>query len=153
MSGKPSGPVTQSPSWWDVLKIGRIHWRVGFVEYVLQDFGYNVGSIDDRFDHMLEEAVRKFQGDYYLRLTSAVDDATWTQMRTLFGVVRRGDFSDLVRAVQYALNEGHGYHLAVDGDFGPLTEQAVRDFQRSQSIDVDGEVGIQTFTYLVIIGR
>ena len=31
--------------------------------------------------------------------------------------------------------------IAVDGDFGPLTEQAVREFQRSQAIEIDGIVG------------
>jgi peptidoglycan hydrolase-like protein with peptidoglycan-binding domain len=31
--------------------------------------------------------------------------------------------------------------IAVDGDFGPLTEQAVRDFQASEDIDSDGIVG------------
>jgi peptidoglycan hydrolase-like protein with peptidoglycan-binding domain len=31
--------------------------------------------------------------------------------------------------------------IAVDGDFGPLTEQAVREFQLGQGIEVDGIVG------------
>ncbi|CAM3973012.1 hypothetical protein GCM10009799_07710 [Nocardiopsis rhodophaea] len=151
MSGKLRGPVTRSQSWWDVLDSGRVHWRVGFVQYLLRGLAYNVGPIDDTFGPMTEDAVRAFQEDNYLRQTGAVDDATWTQMRGVFGTVRRGDSSDAVRAVQYALTRGHGFDLAVDGDFGPLTEQAVRSFQESQLIRVDGAVGIQTFTHLVII--
>lgn len=37
----------------------------------------------------------------------------------------------------------------IDGDFGPLTERAVRDFQRSRDLTVDGLVGRQTLSKLV----
>nr|WP_246422106.1 peptidoglycan-binding protein [Nocardiopsis mwathae] len=131
-------------------------WRVTFVKYVLRHLGYTVGRIDDNFGIGLRRAVQAFQADYYLRPISDVDDATWVQMRHLFGNVGRDDrapASDRVRAVQDGLNRGHGYSLDVDGIFGPLTEGAVRDFQRAQDIAVDGIVGLQTFTYLVIAYR
>ena len=39
--------------------------------------------------------------------------------------------------------------LALDGDFGPLTEQAVKDFQTAHSITpVDGKVGEKTWPKL-----
>lgn len=31
--------------------------------------------------------------------------------------------------------------IVVDGDFGPMTEQAVQEFQLNQAIEVDGIVG------------
>lgn len=45
--------------------------------------------------------------------------------------------------LQEALNE-LGADLAVDGSFGPATEKALKDFQRSAGIDVDGYAGINT---------
>lgn len=39
---------------------------------------------------------------------------------------------------------GWGYGVAMDRDFGPATEAAVRAFQGSQRIAVDGVVGAQT---------
>lgn len=35
--------------------------------------------------------------------------------------------------------------LAVDGDFGPLTENRVREYQTSEGLVVDGLVGPQTW--------
>jgi Transglycosylase-like domain/Putative peptidoglycan binding domain len=53
-------------------------------------------------------------------------------------VVKRGDRGDAVRKVQDALG------VAVDGVFGPLTERAVKRFQRRNELLVDGIVGPQT---------
>ena len=57
--------------------------------------------------------------------------------------LQRGDKGDQVSALQAALND-HGYKLTVDGNFGSGTERAVRDFQRKQSLKVDGIVGKET---------
>jgi Transglycosylase-like domain/Putative peptidoglycan binding domain len=53
-------------------------------------------------------------------------------------VVKRGDRGDAVRKVQSALGVG------ADGDFGPVTERAVKSFQRKHGLVVDGIVGPQT---------
>ena len=53
------------------------------------------------------------------------------------------------RAVQYLLN-AHGATLAVDGIFGPQTAAAVRSFQRSHGLVVDGVVGDQTWPALLV---
>jgi len=55
----------------------------------------------------------------------------------------RGQHSGCVTELQSLLNH-HGAELAVDGDFGPLTEAAVRDFQAEKGLLVDGIVGPQT---------
>jgi len=63
-------------------------------------------------------------------------------------VLGRGLFGADVRALQVAL-EGVGYPLGgIDGRFGPLTEAAVRAFQKEFGIDVDGVVGRTTKTAL-----
>ena len=53
------------------------------------------------------------------------------------------------RAVQYLL-DAHGATLAVDGIFGPQTAAAVRSFQRSHGLVVDGVVGDQTWPALLV---
>ncbi len=59
-------------------------------------------------------------------------------------VLRRGVVApDEVRAVQLRL-VAHGLFVPVDGGFGDLTEQAVKSFQRSHGLLVDGEVGALT---------
>jgi peptidoglycan hydrolase-like protein with peptidoglycan-binding domain len=55
----------------------------------------------------------------------------------------QGQRSGCVTELQTLLNH-HGAYLAVDGDFGPNTRQAVVDFQSAAGISVDGEVGPQT---------
>ena len=48
-----------------------------------------------------------------------------------------------VRAIQQKL-DGKGYRLAVDGQFGPKTEGAVKHFQAKAGISVDGLYGSRT---------
>ena len=45
-----------------------------------------------------------------------------------------------------------GLPLDVDGDFGPRTELAVREFQRRVGLKVDGELGAQTAAALARYG-
>lgn len=52
-----------------------------------------------------------------------------------------------VKLLQTTLNK-RGFKLAVDGDFGPSTERAVRSFQASQRLRPDGKVGKATLAAL-----
>lgn len=61
---------------------------------------------------------------------------------------RRGDRGDGVKLIQKAINDLAGRGLAVDGVFGPGTEQAVKDLQRWVHLGVDGIVGPQTWAVL-----
>jgi hypothetical protein len=54
----------------------------------------------------------------------------------LVGMLRRGSTGANVRYLQAALGG-----LKVDGQFGPITDRAVRAFQASQGLKVDGIVG------------
>lgn len=57
-------------------------------------------------------------------------------------VLKLGSRGNGVKLLQEKLN------LKVDGIFGPLTEEAVKDFQRSNGLKVDGIVGANTLSKL-----
>ena len=57
-------------------------------------------------------------------------------------VLKLGSRSNEVKVLQEKLN------LKADGIFGPLTEEAVKDFQRSNGLEVDGIVGANTLSKL-----
>lgn len=55
-----------------------------------------------------------------------------------------------IRSLQYLLRQ-HGHpEVVVDGIFGPITEAAVRAFQQSHGLWVDGIVGDQTWPAIVV---
>ena len=54
-----------------------------------------------------------------------------------------------VKSIQYFLDQ-RGQNLVVDGDFGPLTQAAVKAFQTSDHLTVDGIVGPQTWPALLV---
>ncbi len=60
-------------------------------------------------------------------------------------VLRYGSSGPAVVALQKGLNavfpKYRAMPLSVDGDFGPATESAVKEFQLRSGLDVDGEVG------------
>ena len=54
-----------------------------------------------------------------------------------------------VKTVQLLMNAMHYGDLEVDGIFGNATDQAVKKFQKSRSLDEDGIVGQDTWRYLL----
>jgi peptidoglycan hydrolase-like protein with peptidoglycan-binding domain len=64
-------------------------------------------------------------------------------------IVRRGDDRFPVRPLQRLLR-ARGHQIAVDGDFGPQTEQAVKTFQQNHGLTADGIVGPQTWPRLIV---
>lgn len=78
---------------------------------------------------------------------SEVKGFTWP---TLKKSDNRRPTSTQVMALQYLLRNRGFYGFKVDGKFGDLTEKAVKDFQRAKGLKVDGIVGPQTWTPLVL---
>jgi TP901 family phage tail tape measure protein len=63
------------------------------------------------------------------------------------GVATWGSNSDVVKKLQSALNTG-GAGLAVDGEFGPLTAKALKNFQSSNGLVADAVAGPLTWKKL-----
>ena len=62
---------------------------------------------------------------------------------------KKGSKGKKVRLIQKWLCF-HGFHICIDGDFGPATDRAVRQFQGRESLEVDGIVGRKTFARLIL---
>jgi len=63
--------------------------------------------------------------------------------------IRVGERSENVRRIQNCLNSVNNAGLAADGIFGPLTQNAVMNFQRSRGLNPDGVVGPLTWGALM----
>lgn len=61
---------------------------------------------------------------------------------------KRGSRGEMVRQIQKAL-AGAGLRVIVDGNFGPITEEAVKEFQKKKGITPDGIVGPATLALLI----
>lgn len=65
--------------------------------------------------------------------------------------VKKGSKNIYVGLLQLFLNKYNGNRLEVDCDFGTKTDEAVKNFQISKSLEVDGIVGVNTWTKIYII--
>lgn len=110
------------------------------VQHLLTHHGFATAA-DGIFGPDTEGQVKAFQRATGLVDSGRVDATTWPG---LVVTVRSGDHNRAVRGAQRQLNK-HGYNVAVDGAFGPLTKDAVIKFQTRHEITVDGIVGRQTW--------
>jgi len=66
-------------------------------------------------------------------------------------MLRQGDTGEVVRAAQFLLN-GRGASVGkwgADGEFGPMTKEAVLAFQRRGDLEADGIIGPETWAALM----
>ncbi len=144
-------PITD----WPVVRQGASEHPVKTLQHLLRARGSAV-AVDGAFGPLTDAAVRDFQRDRQLTVDGVVGPATWS---ALVVTVRRGSQGDAVRGVQEEfqfrnLSGDPSKGLAVDGVFGPRTEEAVRGFQQAlrtdhPSVAVDGIVGPVTWNSLV----
>jgi peptidoglycan hydrolase-like protein with peptidoglycan-binding domain len=144
---------TLSP--WPQISKGDKEHPVPTLQYLLRARGHTV-AVDGDFGPKTDTAVRSFQREKHLTVDGIVGPNTWG---ALVIEVRRGSTGDAVRGVQEEfqfrnLSDDPSNAPAVDGEFGPKTETAVRDFQAAihadvPSMAVDGIVGPMTWQALV----
>lgn len=63
-------------------------------------------------------------------------------------ILKRGSRGEAVRSLQTLLNT-KGATISVDGSFGPATDKALREFQESRDLEIDGVCGAETWTALI----
>ena len=133
----------------DQLKVGDRSDAIGIIANTLNRLGF-LDKTSDLFDQSLEEAIKAFQQERGLTATGlvneitqrALDEARWRlgDRILLLGtqsLMRGDDVSTLQeRLIQMGFNCGR-----VDGVYGVKTEAAVKEFQKSVGIVVDGKCG------------
>jgi peptidoglycan hydrolase-like protein with peptidoglycan-binding domain len=115
------------------------------IQYLLAHHGQST-ALTSVFDSSTDTRVRAFQTARSLGTDGIVGPGTWG---ALVVTVRQGDNNNAVRALQAQLNAKRSAGLTVDGDFGPATNTAVRNFQSHAGIGVDGVVGPTTWRNLI----
>jgi hypothetical protein len=131
---------------WPNFRAGDKGAEVSAIQYLLKYHGKNL-TVDGVFGPQTTAAVKSFQSGNGLSSDGVVGPNTWSAL--IQGAqVGHGKKGDAVRAAQTLLNK-FGASLNVDGNFGPQTVAAVKDFQSGHGLAADGIVGPQTWQALV----
>ena len=109
-------------------------------------------GIDGAFGTITKNAVVAFQENEGLAADGVIGNGTWARMPADpdTPALRRGSTGGAVIGLQKGLRKfgGAGSSTdpgAADGNFGPRTEAAVKDYQTKHSLTNDGVVGPRTW--------
>lgn len=139
-----------------VLSKGATGPDVQWLQYLLTLKTLDWNQVDGIFGQITETSVQTYQTDRGLTVDGIVGPQTWAALhgkQSRPPILAQGASAPVVARLQNALNIGRGAgfapaanpDLAVDGDFGPITAQAVRGLQRMHDYTVDAAVGLQTW--------
>lgn len=170
-------PVT--PLSTTTLKAGDTGTEVKELQQLLNEYGLPLTlRVDGIFGATTKRAVTNFQFTYFLMQDGVGGPKTQSVLVkggvSHLPILRRGDHGMLVKRVQQVLSLGskisplntiqaiagtRGFYFGpIDGDFGPMTENAVKAFQRlpvthhQQPLSsIDGIVGEETWRTLTIL--
>jgi len=132
----------------------------------------NYQSADGRYGTNMTNAVRRFQGQFGLKTDGIIGQQTWNKIVDVAKgvtdknntsvtsqypgyVLNTGSQGDSVRFIQSYLNAVNSYigagwpTLTVDGIYGNMTKQVVRNFQSKYNLKADGIVGRNTWAFII----
>ena len=132
----------------------------------------NYQSADGKYGTNMTNAVRRFQGQFGLTTDGIIGQQTWDKIVAVSKgvtdknntsvtsqypgyVLNTGSQGDSVRFIQSYLNAVNSYigagwpTLTVDGIYGSMTKQVVRNFQSKYNLKADGIVGRNTWAFII----
>lgn len=132
----------------------------------------NYQSADGKYGNNMTNAVRRFQGQFGLTTDGIIGPLTWNKIVAVSRgvsdknntavtsqypgyVLNTGSQGDSVRFIQSYLNAVNSYTsagwpmLTVDGIYGSMTKQVVRNFQTKYNLKADGIVGRNTWAFII----
>lgn len=147
-----------------VYRKGSIGAEVARFQKQLFDLGYKI-TVDGEFGSETEKVVKQFQKDYNLKMDGLVSQALLgffesklvkppvSEEKLITGsFLKKGNSGKMVVLLQSALNKaGIKPKLSEDGVFGDLTVQAVKKFQKSKGLKIDGVAGPATLKVLKLV--
>ncbi|MDD2628385.1 MAG: peptidoglycan-binding protein, partial [Clostridia bacterium] len=122
----------------------------------LLKLGYIIHEPDGVLGPITENAIKEFQQSNRLLPDGIVGVETSNQLDKSFYAIERtsnwnkviiktGSKGSDVELLQHLLKALHFFPGKIDSIFGPLTENAVKDFQSANGLSVDGTVGPATW--------
>jgi peptidoglycan hydrolase-like protein with peptidoglycan-binding domain len=112
------------------------------LQELLQAHGFRVNATGE-FDSRTEDCLLIFQRRQGLRVDAVVGPKTWAALKTTVTlgdrILRKGLTGLDVYELQGLLRV-NGYNIPRDGFFGPVTHQAVVQFQQHHKLRDDGKV-------------
>ena len=106
----------------------------------------SVGSMDSC---VLGYGVPNYEATSESRIDSTSYDLDKEYIRTL-PLLQYGKNNVYVKILQVLLNYYYDANLEVDGEYGVQTKKVVADYQMSNLLEVDGIVGTETWSHLLL---
>lgn len=143
--------------------------KIEDVQVILQDEGYEPGNTDGRVGKETRDAIKAYQESIGVKSTGYIDKITLTQLeearRTKEILQSKKDyvsktkdvnqvdsssaeFRPTTKEIQAALKNAGFDPGSFDGKMGPMTRQAIKDFQKSKGLVPDGVIGPKTWNLL-----
>ncbi len=133
----PSGAIESACWFWDANNLNDIADTDNVVKMTKKINGGNIGLEDrqKRYSHAMEVLGMSVED-------LGADDSSVEDLLDDIGVLRKGAKGEGVKLMQEALGIG------ADGDFGPGTERALKEWQSANGLVADGVAGTATFEKL-----
>lgn len=139
-----SGSTPPSETALPTLRKGSSGSAVITLQHLLRSHGHSL-AVDGTFGPATEDTVLAFQQAEGLAADGVVGPRTWMAVLV---VLRSGSEGHAVRGLQTELRAS-GADIEVDGTFGSPTLAAVKAYQKSTKLDIDGVVGPATWGSLI----
>lgn len=144
-SGASRSPVGQYPT----LSQGKTGAAVTRLQQRLRQLGYLNANATGNFGPMTRDAVIAFQRRYRISANGIVNQQTWNALLGYSPTSARSSLSTQeVKELQARLQQLGFFNINPTGNIGPLTREAIIQFQRNYGLPVDGIANAQVLEAL-----